>query len=112
VTGQDWLAALTDIAWEQGWLPADGALRTGTLPWGMMRLLSPFNATVASLLEMRYLWDVPHALDGAALARRIGAESHTPFLDALRAAITQLDLAPRGANSPGPGACRSITQGV
>jgi hypothetical protein len=44
VTGQDWLAALTDVAWEQGWLPADGALRTGTLPWGMMRLLSPFNA--------------------------------------------------------------------
>ena len=112
VTGHDWLAALTEVAWEQGWLPADGALRTGTLPWGMMRLLSPFNATVASLLEMRYLWDVPHALDGAALARRIGAEPHTPFLDAVRAAITQLDLAPRAANSPGPGAGRPITQGV
>ena len=34
VTGQDWLAALTEVAWEQGWLPADGALRTGKLPWG------------------------------------------------------------------------------
>jgi nucleoside-diphosphate-sugar epimerase len=112
VTGQDWLAALTEVAWEQGWLPADGALRTGTLPWGMMRLLSPFNATVASLLEMRYLWDVPHALDGAALARRIGAEPHTPFLDAVRAAITQLDLAPRGRIRPAPGAGRPITQGV
>jgi hypothetical protein len=112
VTGQDWLAALTEVAWEQGWLPADGALRTGRLPWGMMRLVSPFSATVASLLEMRYLWDVPHALDGAALARRIGAEPHTPFLDAVRAAITQLDLAPRGANSPGPQAGHSITQGV
>ncbi len=112
VTGQDWLAALTDVAWEQGWLPADGALRTGTLPWGMMRLLSPFNATVASLLEMRYLWDLPHALDGAALARRIGSEPHTPFLDAVRDAITQLDLAPRRANSPGPSAGHSVTQGV
>ena len=112
VTGHDWLAALTEVAGEQGWLPAGGALHTGKLPWGMMRLVSPFSATVASLLEMRYLWDVPHALDGAALARRIGAEPHTPFLDAVRAAITQLDLAPRGANSPGPGACRSITQGV
>jgi hypothetical protein len=78
----------------------------------MMRLVSPFSATVASLLEMRYLWDVPHALDGAALARRIGAEPHTPFLDAVRAAITQLDLAPRGAHSPGPQAGHSITQGV
>jgi nucleoside-diphosphate-sugar epimerase len=112
VTGQDWLAALTEVAWEQGWLPAGGALHTGKLPWGMMRLLSPFNATVASLLEMRYLWDVPHALDGAALARRIGGEPHTPFLDAVRDAITQLDLAPRRANSPGPSAGHSVTQGV
>ncbi len=112
VTGHDWLAALTEVAWEQGWLPAGGALRTGKLPWGMMLLVSPFSATVASLLEMRYLWDVPHALDGAALERRIGAEPHTPFADAARAAITQLDLAPRGANSPGPQAGHSITQGV
>jgi len=55
---------------------------------------------------------VPHALDGAALAQRIGAEPHTPFLDAVRAAITQLDLAPRGANSPRARVSRSITQGV
>jgi nucleoside-diphosphate-sugar epimerase len=112
VTGQDWLAALTDVAWDQGWLPAGGALRTGTLPWAMMRLVSPFSATLASLLEMRYLWEVPHALDGAALARRIGAEPHTPFLDAVRAAITQLDLAPHGAHARGPGGGHSISQGV
>ena len=112
VTGQDWLAALTEVAWEQGWLPADGALRTGKLPWGLMRLVSSFSPTVASLLEMRHLWDVPHALDGAALAQRIGAEPHTPFLDAVRAAITQLVLAPRGANSPRARVSRSITQGV
>ena len=112
VTAQVWLAALTEVAWEQGWLPAGGALRTGTLPWGMMRLVSPFSAPVASLLEMRYLWDVPHALDGAALAQRIGAEPHTPFADAVRAAITQLALAPRGANSTVHRAGRSITQGV
>ena len=112
VTGQDWLAALTDVAWEQGWLPADGALRTGTLPWGMMRLLSPFNATVASLLEMRYLWDLPHALDGAALARRIGSEPHTPFGDAVRTAILALDLGPRGANAAGPRTGGTVTQGA
>jgi nucleoside-diphosphate-sugar epimerase len=112
VTGQDWLAALTDVAWEQGWLPAGGVLRTGKLPWGMMRLVSLFNPTVASLLEMRYLWDRPHALDGAALAQRIGAQPHTPFGEAVRAAIAQLDLAPRGANSSGPRVGGSITQGV
>lgn len=112
VTGQDWLAALTEVAWEQGWLPAGGALHTGSLPWGLMRLASPFSPTMASLLEMRYLWDVPHALDGAALARRIGAEPHTPFQDAVRAAITDLALAPRGATASGPRAGRTATQGV
>jgi nucleoside-diphosphate-sugar epimerase len=112
VTGQDWLAALTEVACEQGWLPAGDALRTGKLPWGVMRLVSPFSATLASLLEMRYLWEVPHALDGASLAQRIGTEPHTPFLDAVRAAITQLDLAPRGSNSDGPRAGHSITQGI
>ena len=112
VTGHDWLAAQTEVAWERGWLPREGALRIGRMPWGLMRLVSPFVPVVASLREMRYLWDVPHALDGAALARRIGAEPHTPFPDAVRAAIAQLDLAPRGANSTGPRAGRPITQGV
>ena len=112
VTGHDWLTALTEVAWERGWLPRDGALRTSRMPWGLMRLVSPFVPVVASLREMRYLWDVPHALDGAALARRIGTEPHTPFLEALRAAITELDLAPRAAHSTGPRAGRSITQGV
>lgn len=94
VTGQDWLAALTDVALEQGWLAPGGALRQGTLPWGLMRLVSPFNATVASLLEMRYLWNVPHALDGVALARRVGGEPHTVFALAVRAAVVALALAP------------------
>jgi nucleoside-diphosphate-sugar epimerase len=112
VSGGDWLAALTDVAWEQGWLPRGGALRTGRLPWGVMRLLTPFNAMVASLLEMRYLWDVPHALDGAALARRIGSEPHTPFGDAVRTAILALDLGSRGASAAGPRAGRTATQGA
>jgi len=51
-------------------------------------------------------------LDGAALARRIGAKPHTPFLEAVRTAITELDLAPRAARSTGPRAGHSITQGV
>ena len=112
MTGHDWLAALTEVAWERGWLPREGALRIGRMPWGLMRLVSPFVPVVASLREMRYLWDVPHALDGAALARRIGAKPHTPFLEAVRTAITELDLAPRAARSTGPRAGHSITQGV
>lgn len=31
LTGQDWADALADIAWERGWLPAGGQLRTQSL---------------------------------------------------------------------------------
>lgn len=92
LTGQDWLDTLTDIAWEQGWLPAGGRLRVRSMPWALMRLASPFAPMAASLLEMRYLWQVPHALDGTALARRIGSEPHTPLREAARAALADLGL--------------------
>lgn len=94
-TGEDWLAALTEVAWEQGWLPSSGALRVGGLPWRLLRLAAPFVPTVASLVEMRYLWQVPHTLDGTALARRIGTEPHTPLLEAVRVALTELAPPPR-----------------
>ncbi|MHB1198292.1 MAG: NAD-dependent epimerase/dehydratase family protein [Polaromonas sp.] len=92
LSGQDWLDALIDIAWEQGWLPAGGRLRVAAMPWALMRLVSPFAPMVASLLEMHYLWQVPHALDGTALARCIGPEPHTPLPEALRAALADLGL--------------------
>lgn len=92
LTGQDWVDALTGIAREQGWLPAGGRLRVAAMPWALMRLASPFVPMVASLLEMRYLWRVPHALDGTALARRIGPEPHTPLPEAARAALLNIGL--------------------
>jgi nucleoside-diphosphate-sugar epimerase len=100
VTGADWLAELTEVAWERGWLPRAGALQTGRLPWGLMRLASPLVPMAASLVAMRYLWEVPHALDGASLARRIGAEPHTPFADAVRAAMAAQHPAPRDGGRP------------
>ncbi len=92
LSGQDWVDALTGIAREQGWLPAGGRLRVAAMPWALMRLASPFAPTVASLLEMRYLWRVRHALDGSALARRIGPEPHTPFPEALCKALAELGM--------------------
>lgn len=46
-------------------------LRTTFLPWGMMRLLSPFWELARELSEMRYLFDLPHQLDPAPLASLI-----------------------------------------
>ncbi|MBL4805746.1 MAG: epimerase [Rhodobacteraceae bacterium] len=40
-------------------------------PWWLMKLLSPVWVLARELQEMRYLWNTPHSLDGAKLARLI-----------------------------------------
>ena len=62
-------------------------LRTANLPWGLIRLASPFKPMWRELLTMRYLWERPHALDDAALRALIGAVPQTPLPQALRAAL-------------------------
>ena len=67
------------------------ALRTGTLPWPLIRLGSPFVPIWRALLEMRYLWERPHALDDAALRALIGVVPHTPLPQALRTTLSALN---------------------
>lgn len=94
LSGQDWLDALTDLAWERGWLSPQarraGALASRQLPWGVMRLLSPLVPTWASLVAQRHLWLKPHRLDGRALAQRVGPLAVTPFPVAVRRALDAL----------------------
>lgn len=90
VTRQDWLDALTQIARERGWLAPQQAPQVHALPWPLLRGAAWFNPTLASLVEMRYLWETPHALDETALAQRIGTVPATPFLQAVRSALAQL----------------------
>lgn len=75
------------------------ALRTGGLPWGLMRVASPFMPMSRELLTMRYLWERPHALDDAALRSLIGTVPHTPLPQALRMALAELNT-PIGAAEP------------
>lgn len=98
-TGHDWQAVLAEWAQEQGWLRG-GALRVQSLPWGWMRLASPVVPMLRSLQAMRYLWQVPHALDGAALAQYAGPVPHTPLREALRASLALLDGAAQPATTP------------
>lgn len=63
-------------------------LRMANLPWGLIRLASPFVPMWRELLTMRYLWERPHALDDAVLRALIGAVPQTPLPQALRAALT------------------------
>jgi nucleoside-diphosphate-sugar epimerase len=62
-------------------------------PYALLTALSPFNETFRELLEMRYLWDRPIALNGDRLAATIGPEPHTPLVTALTAALADLEAA-------------------
>jgi nucleoside-diphosphate-sugar epimerase len=98
LTGADWVEALRDVAWEQGWLGARGELRVSSLPWPLMRLIGLFVPTVASICEMRYLWRTPHGLANGRLKALIGEEPRTRFADAVRFALADVGLL-SGANA-------------
>ena len=66
-------------------------LRSGSMPWWMMRLAAPFVPMVREVLAMRYLWERPHALDDAALRALIGTPPHTPLPQALLAVLGARD---------------------
>ncbi|HEY0061448.1 MAG TPA: NAD(P)H-binding protein [Telluria sp.] len=55
--------------------------------WPLFWLLAPFVTTVREMLEMRYLWREPFALDNAKLVRLLGSETHTPLPVAVKAAL-------------------------
>ncbi|HJW10811.1 MAG TPA: NAD(P)H-binding protein [Albitalea sp.] len=71
-------------------------LRPGSLPWGVMRLASPFVPMWREILAMRYLWQRPHRLDDSALRALLGELPQTPLPQALAAALAELDVLPAG----------------
>jgi nucleoside-diphosphate-sugar epimerase len=70
-------------------------LRIETMPWWLLRTLAPLVPTFRELVEISYLWSVPHRIDGEKLASIIGAVPHTPFETAVAAALEELGLFPR-----------------
>lgn len=92
LTRDDWVGAAEAIACEQQWLAAGARLRVDAFPWPVMRLLGLALPTVRAVCDMRYLWDTPHALANERLVSLLGAEPHTPFAQALRAALRDLGL--------------------
>ena len=89
LTGEQLLAAVERAAASLGLAPAR-AWRRGRLPWGLLRIGAPFVPMWRELLEMEYLWRVPHALDGTALQAAAGPLPGTPLDAALRATLQQL----------------------
>jgi nucleoside-diphosphate-sugar epimerase len=92
IPARHWLEVLTPLARAQGWVQADGSLRFKRLPWPIIRLAALVLPSWAALVEMRYLWDTPHALDNRKLTALIGAEPHTPLAFAAAVALQDLGL--------------------
>jgi len=94
LTGAQLLDAVERAAASLGLRPAQG-FRRGGMPWGVMRALGVVVPMMREVVEMAYLWRVPHALDGGALAAAVGPLAATPTDEALRQAL--LDLGWGGA---------------
>lgn len=61
--------------------------KVSAFPWWLIALASPFVATLRELREMRYLWNVPLAMDNTKLVATLGHEPHTPLDAAVEAAL-------------------------
>lgn len=89
VTGQVFVDALAQAAAGLGRWPAKG-FRIGGMPWPLLRVAGLFTPTLREVVRMRYLWQVPHALDGSALEARVGRLPCTPLEAALRESLLEL----------------------
>ncbi|EYC49660.1 membrane protein [Hylemonella gracilis str. Niagara R] len=63
-------------------------------PWWLMRLVSPFVATLREMMEMRYLWTTEVQMDNQLLVRTLGQEPHTPLEVAIEATLEGLGCLP------------------
>jgi nucleoside-diphosphate-sugar epimerase len=90
MTGQQWLDAIQPVAQTNGWVKSGAKIHYKPLPWTLIRLGALFMPALAALLEMRYLWNTPHALDNQKLVTLLGVEPHTALAQAV--AMTFKDL--------------------
>jgi nucleoside-diphosphate-sugar epimerase len=63
-------------------------------PWWLVRVASPFVATLRELLGMRYLWKETIRLDNRRLVQQLGHEPHTPLDEAVEATLVGLGCLP------------------
>lgn len=89
LTGAELLDGLVQAAPQVGLQPQHGFKRT-RMPWWPLQVAAPLWPLGRELLRMRYLWQVPHVLDGQAMARALGALPGTPIQQALTESLRQL----------------------
>ncbi len=63
------------------------SLKLSFMPWWALRIASPFWRMGRELVEMRYLWDHPHWLDGADFSEALPEFVGTDLLTAVASAL-------------------------
>jgi hypothetical protein len=89
LTGCELLEHLESAADSLGLRPQKG-WRHGGMPWRLIRAIGMVYPLWRELARMSYLWRVPHALDGDALAALVGALPTTAPVSALRQSLIDL----------------------
>ncbi|SPH21939.1 hypothetical protein ASD8599_02687 [Ascidiaceihabitans donghaensis] len=57
------------------------------VPWKLIKVMGLVNPTMRELAELRYLWNVPHVMDGRKLLQALPGFTPTPLKDAMRIAL-------------------------
>lgn len=99
-TARQWQEVLTDVAWEQGWLPSGGKLKLRQIPDWVFPLVGTVVPTFAALAQTSYLFRTPHRLDNGRLLAFLGREPHTAFELAVRQALADMGLPRFSAADP------------
>lgn len=95
LTGAELLDTIEHAAAALGVAHPGQRLKRGGLPWPPLKLAGLVLPIWREVAEMSYLWQVPHALDGSALARALGPLPATPLDAALRQALHALGFGSR-----------------
>ncbi len=66
------------------------APRLRGLPWAAIGCARLVNPMLREIWPMRYLWCLPHRLDGAGLQRIVGDIPATPLAEAMRATLAAM----------------------
>ena len=69
-------------------------LKTATFPWSIMRAIGVFSPLVREVIEMRYLWNTPHCVDGEALAAVLPDFTPTPLANAMAQVLRKDESTP------------------